>query len=80
MPFTRGLVRGPALALSGRPYVLSVLLGLAGEYWHVSDIHATVKQLLGAGAQEQQAVHDVGWLIGSVTDADGNVIGLVQPA
>lgn len=58
--------------------------GLTGPvpYWHVSDIHATVKQLLAVGAQERQAMHDVGGgrLIASVTDADGNVIGLIQPA
>jgi predicted enzyme related to lactoylglutathione lyase len=57
--------------------------GLTGPvaYWHVSDIQATLKQLLAAGAQEQQAVRDVGGgrLVAHVTDADGNMIGLIQP-
>lgn len=50
-------------------------------YYHVEDIKATVKQLLDAGAQEQQAVTDVGGgrLVATVKDADGNAIGLVQP-
>jgi predicted enzyme related to lactoylglutathione lyase len=56
--------------------------GMTGPvgYWHVDDIKESVKQLLDAGAQEQQAVSDVGGgrLIGSVKDADGNVIGLTQ--
>jgi predicted enzyme related to lactoylglutathione lyase len=56
--------------------------GLTGPvgYWDVDDIHAAVKQLLSAGAQEQQAPMDVGGgaLIARVTDADGNVIGLRQ--
>jgi predicted enzyme related to lactoylglutathione lyase len=49
-------------------------------YWHVEDIKATVAQLLAAGATEQQSVSDVGGgrLIATVTDADGNVIGLLQ--
>ena len=56
--------------------------GMTGpvSYWHVDDIKESVKQLLQAGAQEQQAVSDVGGgrLIASVQDADGNVIGLIQ--
>ena len=49
-------------------------------YWHVEDIKDSVTHLLAAGATEQQAVSDLGGgkLIGSVTDADGNVIGLIQ--
>jgi predicted enzyme related to lactoylglutathione lyase len=57
--------------------------GMTGPvpYWHVSDIRATVKQLIAAGAQEQQGVQDVGGgrLTASVTDPDGIVIGLIQP-
>jgi len=57
--------------------------GMTGPvgYWHVDDIHATLERLLGAGAQAQHPVTDVGGgkLIASVKDADGNVIGLVQP-
>lgn len=56
--------------------------GMTGPvgYWHVDDIKESVQQLLDAGAQEQQAVSEVGGgrLIASVTDADGNVIGLIQ--
>src|SRR3954470_13494395 len=56
--------------------------GLSGPlaYWHVDDIQATLAQLLEAGATERQASRDVGGgrLIASVTDADGNVIGLLQ--
>ena len=58
--------------------------GLTGPlaYWHVADIQQTVKELLAAGATERQAVQDVGGgrLIATVTDADGNAIGLLQPA
>ena len=51
-------------------------------YWHVNDIEGTLKALLDAGAEPVQPIKDVGGgkLIASVKDADGNVIGLVQPA
>lgn len=56
--------------------------GMSGPlgYWHVDDIHQSMKDLLGAGAQEQEGVHDVGGgkLVAAVTDADGNTIGLLQ--
>jgi predicted enzyme related to lactoylglutathione lyase len=55
--------------------------GMSGPvpYWHVEDIKATVAQLLAAGATEQQAVNDVGGrLIATLTDADGNTVGLTQ--
>ena len=56
--------------------------GMTGPvgYWHVADIRESVRQLVEAGARPQQEVTDVGGgkLIASVTDADGNVIGLVQ--
>jgi predicted enzyme related to lactoylglutathione lyase len=58
--------------------------GMTGPvgYWHVDDIKSSVKALLDAGAEALQEVKDVGGgkLIASVKDADGNVIGLVQPA
>jgi predicted enzyme related to lactoylglutathione lyase len=49
-------------------------------YWQVDDIQASLKQLLDAGAEEAQAVSDVGGgrLIASVKDSDGNIIGLLQ--
>jgi predicted enzyme related to lactoylglutathione lyase len=56
--------------------------GMTGPvgYWDVDDINATLALLLDAGGQTQQAVRDVGGgkLIASVTDVDGNVIGLIQ--
>jgi len=56
--------------------------GMTGPvgYWHVDSIHQSIKALLAAGAVEHQAIQDVGGgrLVASVTDADGNVIGLIQ--
>ena len=58
--------------------------GMTGPvgYWHVDDIEATLGELLAAGAVELQPVKDVGGgkLTASVKDADGNVIGLIQPS
>lgn len=58
--------------------------GMTGPvpYWHVDDIDKTMKALLDAGAESLQPVQDVGGgrLTASVKDADGNVIGLVQPS
>lgn len=50
-------------------------------YWHVEDIKDSLTALLDAGAQPLQDIHDVGGgrLIATVKDADGNVIGLLQP-
>lgn len=57
--------------------------GMTGPlgYWHVDDIAATLKQLRDAGAEEVQAVRDVGGgkLTATVKDADGNIVGLIQP-
>ena len=49
-------------------------------YWHVDDINESLKLLLDAGPEQQQAVNDVGGgkLVASVKDADGNIIGLIQ--
>jgi predicted enzyme related to lactoylglutathione lyase len=49
-------------------------------YCEVEDIKKSLRLLLGAGAEVQQEVKDVGGgkLIALVKDADGNVIGLVQ--
>ena len=56
--------------------------GMTGPvgYWHVENIHQSITGLLAAGAVEHQAIQDVGGhrLVASVTDADGNVIGLIQ--
>ena len=58
--------------------------GMTGPvpYWHVADLRTRLKALLDAGATLQQDVTDVGGgkLIASVTDADGNAIGLLQPS
>jgi predicted enzyme related to lactoylglutathione lyase len=56
--------------------------GLTGPvgYWHVDDINESLQLLLDAGAQPQKPLRDVGGgkLTASVTDADGNIIGLIQ--
>lgn len=56
--------------------------GMTGPigYWRVDDIEQSVKQLLEAGAAEQQAITSVGEgrRIATVQDADGNVVGLLQ--
>lgn len=56
--------------------------GMTGPigYWHVDDISQCLKGLLNAGAAEHQPIQDVGEgrLVASVTDEDGNVIGLIQ--
>jgi predicted enzyme related to lactoylglutathione lyase len=58
--------------------------GMTGpiSYWHVDDIRNTLESLLTAGAEAQEGVRDVGGgkLLASVKDADGNIIGLIQPA
>jgi predicted enzyme related to lactoylglutathione lyase len=48
----------------------------------VDDVHARLEQLLAAGVRAGRPVRDVGGgrLIATVTDADGNVLGLSQPA
>ncbi|GGU90707.1 glyoxalase [Actinomadura cremea] len=49
-------------------------------YWHVPDIEAKVADLAAAGATVREAPHDVGAgrLVATVTDPDGNVLGLIQ--
>ena len=57
--------------------------GLTGPvgYTDVPDIGEATARLLAAGATSREAAHDVGggMLIATVTDPDGNVIGLRQP-
>ncbi|MEU1210066.1 VOC family protein [Nocardia sp. NPDC005825] len=50
------------------------------SYWHVADIEAKVAALTAAGATVQQAAREVGGgrLVATVTDLDGNVLGLIQ--
>jgi predicted enzyme related to lactoylglutathione lyase len=49
-------------------------------FWHVSDIEAKLAEVTAAGATVKEATHDVGGgrLVATVTDPDGNVLGLIQ--
>jgi predicted enzyme related to lactoylglutathione lyase len=49
-------------------------------YWEVSDIEAKIAELTAAGATVGEAAHDVGGgrKVATVTDPDGNVLGLLQ--
>jgi predicted enzyme related to lactoylglutathione lyase len=49
-------------------------------FWHVPDIEAKLAEVTAAGATVQEAAHDVGGgrLVATVTDPDGNVLGLRQ--
>ena len=49
-------------------------------YWHVSDIEAKIAEVTAAGATVNEPAHDVGGgrLVATVTDPDGNVLGLLQ--
>ena len=49
-------------------------------YWHVADIEAKLAEVTAAGANVKEAPHEVGWgrVVASFTDADGNVLGLIQ--
>jgi predicted enzyme related to lactoylglutathione lyase len=49
-------------------------------YWHVSDIDAKLAELTAAGATVAEAPKEVGpgRRVATVTDPDGNVLGLLQ--
>jgi predicted enzyme related to lactoylglutathione lyase len=49
-------------------------------YWHVPDIEAKLAEVTAAGAIAKDPVRDVGGgrLVATVTDPDGNVLGLLQ--
>ena len=49
-------------------------------YWHVRDIEAKLAEVTAAGATVKDPVRDVGGgrLVATVTDPDGNVLGLLQ--
>jgi len=49
-------------------------------YWHVPDIEAKLAEVTAAGATVKEPARDVGGgrLVATVTDPDGNVIGLLQ--
>lgn len=49
-------------------------------YWHVADIEAKLAEVTAAGATVKEPARDVGGgrLVATVTDPDGNVLGLLQ--
>jgi predicted enzyme related to lactoylglutathione lyase len=49
-------------------------------YWHVPDIEAKLAEVTAAGATVKEAPRDVGGgrLVATLTDPDGNVLGLLQ--
>ena len=49
-------------------------------FWHVADIEAKLAEVTAAGATVHEPAHDVGGgrLVATVTDPDGNVLGLFQ--
>lgn len=56
--------------------------GAAGPicFWDVDDIEASVRSLVSAGGELDEAPHNVGGgkLVAKVKDANGNVIGLTE--
>jgi predicted enzyme related to lactoylglutathione lyase len=56
--------------------------GMTGPvpYWHVADIEAKLAELTEAGATVKEPAREVGGgrVVASVTDADDNVLGLIQ--
>jgi predicted enzyme related to lactoylglutathione lyase len=56
--------------------------GMTGPvaYWHVADIDAKLAEVTAAGATVTAPPRDVGGgrLVATVTDPDGNVLGLLQ--
>jgi predicted enzyme related to lactoylglutathione lyase len=49
-------------------------------FWHVADIAAKLAEVTAAGAVVKEPAHDVGGgrLVATITDPDGNVLGLLQ--
>jgi len=49
-------------------------------YWHVPDLEAKLAEVTAAGATVKEPARDVGGgrLVATVTDPDGNVLGLLQ--
>ncbi|HZN75327.1 MAG TPA: VOC family protein [Micromonosporaceae bacterium] len=49
-------------------------------YWHVPDIEAKLAEVTAAGGTLNEPVRDVGGgrLVATITDPDGNVLGLLQ--
>ena len=55
-------------------------MGSPVAYWHVADLAAKLAEVTAAGATIREPAHDVGGgrLVATVTDPDGNVLGLIQ--
>ena len=49
-------------------------------FWHVPNIEAKLAEVTAAGATVKESAHDVGGgrLVATITDPDGNVLGLIQ--
>jgi predicted enzyme related to lactoylglutathione lyase len=49
-------------------------------FWQVADIEAKLAEVTAAGASVKEPAHEVGAgrLVATVTDPDGNVLGLLQ--
>ncbi|WP_419994435.1 VOC family protein [Streptomyces boninensis] len=49
-------------------------------YWKVPDLDAKLAELTGAGAAVKEAAHEVGpgRRVATVTDPDGNVLGIME--
>jgi predicted enzyme related to lactoylglutathione lyase len=49
-------------------------------FWQVQDIEAKLAEVIAAGATVKELAHNVGGgrLVATVTDPDGNVLGLLQ--
>jgi predicted enzyme related to lactoylglutathione lyase len=49
-------------------------------FWQVQDIEAKLAEVIAAGAAVKEPAHDVGGgrMVATVTDPDGNVLGLLQ--
>jgi predicted enzyme related to lactoylglutathione lyase len=64
------------LVPSGSPQALASPVA----YWHVADIEAKLAELTAAGANLKEPTRDVGGgrLVATVTDPDGNVLGVLQ--
>jgi predicted enzyme related to lactoylglutathione lyase len=52
----------------------------AVAYWHVPDLESKLAKMTAAGATVKEPAHDVGGgrLVATVTDLNGNALGLLQ--
>jgi predicted enzyme related to lactoylglutathione lyase len=64
------------LVPSGGPHAMTSPVA----YWHVPDLEAKLAEVTAAGAIVKEPAHDVGGgrLVATVTDPEGNVLGLLQ--